>query len=177
MCSPPRLAVQTHLRSPQQDALPFTPFPPKSPLSLPDVCCWDETCSCSCHLYASTDRREKGWQFVLYHMPRGNKALVIRPEFGPLPRALSLSFSLFFKIDLILFFLACAHILGRNLKENHCLALTRRGLLSVPSQRGNHFDHYLCNISDRTHYRSVEATDSYNILSPAHVRSAAVRKF
>ena len=26
---------------PQQDALPFTPFPPKSPLSLPDACCRD----------------------------------------------------------------------------------------------------------------------------------------
>lgn len=49
-CSPPRPAMQTHHCSPQQDALPFTPFPPKSPLSLPDACCWDETCSCSCHL-------------------------------------------------------------------------------------------------------------------------------
>lgn len=41
--SPPprRSAMQTHPCSPQQDALPFSPFPPKSLLSLPDACCRD----------------------------------------------------------------------------------------------------------------------------------------
>lgn len=39
--APPRPAMQTHHCLPQQDALPFTPFPPKSPLSLPDACCRD----------------------------------------------------------------------------------------------------------------------------------------
>lgn len=34
-------AMQTHHCSPQQDALLFSPFPPKSPLSLPDACCLD----------------------------------------------------------------------------------------------------------------------------------------
>lgn len=34
-------AMQTHHCSPQQDALLFSPFPPKSPLSLPDACCSD----------------------------------------------------------------------------------------------------------------------------------------
>lgn len=40
--APPRPATRTQLCSPQRDALPFTPFPPKSRLSLPDACCWDE---------------------------------------------------------------------------------------------------------------------------------------
>lgn len=37
----PRPAMQTHHCLPQQDALPFSPFPPKSLLSLPDACCRD----------------------------------------------------------------------------------------------------------------------------------------
>lgn len=42
-CIPPspRPAMQTHHCLPQQDALPFSPFPPKSLLSLPDACCRD----------------------------------------------------------------------------------------------------------------------------------------
>lgn len=63
------------------------------------------------------------------------------------------------KIYFILFFLACACVLGGNVKQNHCLALTRLDLLSGPKE-GSCFDRYLCNISDSTHDRSVEATDS-----------------
>lgn len=39
-----------------------------------------------------------------------------------------------FFINSIFFFLACACILGGNVKQNHCLALTMLDLLSWPSQ-------------------------------------------
>lgn len=64
-----------------------------------------------------------------------------------------------FFICFILFFLACACVLGGNVKQNHCLALTRVDLLSGPRE-GSCFDRYLCNISDSAHDRSADATGS-----------------
>lgn len=61
------------------------------------------------------------------------------------------------------------------MKQNHCLALTGVDLLSGPRE-GSCFDRYLCNISDSTHDRSVDATGSKNNLFPAHVRLTVLRR-
>lgn len=106
-------------------------------------------------------------------MPRGSKALLIWPEFGPLPQALSFLFSFFFKIYFILFFLACACVLGRNVKRNHCLALTRPDSLSG-CREDSSFDRYLCNILDGPHNRLALAAERKP--SPAHIRLARARE-
>lgn len=79
----------------------------------------------------------------------------------------------FFFIYFILFFLACACVLGRNVKRNHCLALTRLDSLSG-CREGRSFDRYLCNILDGAHNRLALAAERKP--SPAHIRLASREK-
>lgn len=126
--APPRPAMQTHHRSPQQDALPFTPFPPKSPLSLHDACCRDTNVLLL--LSSLSKHRQEGKRLTVCLVPYATWQQSLTDTAGVWATATGSFFLIYF----ILFFLACACVLGGNVKQNHCLALTRLDLLSGLSQ-------------------------------------------
>lgn len=124
LCRPPRPVMQTHHCSPQQDALPLSPFPPKSPLSLPDACCRDTNMLLL--LSSLHKHRYKGKRLTVCLVPYATW----QQSLTDMARVWTTAKGSFKKICFIFFFLACACVLGGNVKQNHCLALTRLDILS-----------------------------------------------
>lgn len=108
--APPRPAMQTHHCSPQQDALPFSPFPPKSPLSLPDACCRDTNMLLL--LSSLSKYREEGKRLTVCLVPYATWQQSLTDMAGVWATAKGSFLAIYF----IFFFLACAYVLGGNVK-------------------------------------------------------------
>lgn len=149
LCSPPRLAVQTHHCSPQQDAPPFTPFPPKSPLSLPDACCRDTNVLLL--LSSLSKHRQEGKRLTVCLVPYATWQQSLTDMAGVWATAkgsfLSILFSSFLHVAVSWVEMWNKITVWPSPGWIYCLG---------PASAGSCFDHYLCNISDSTHDRSSQ---------------------
>lgn len=170
LCSPPRPAKQTHHCSPQQDALSFSPFPPKSPLSLPDACCRDTNVLLL--LSSLSKHRQEGKRLTVCLVPYATwqQSLTDMARVWATAKG-SFFFYLFYALLPCMCLCLGQKCETKSLSGPHQAGFTVMG----PASAGRCFYRYLHNISDSTHDRPVETTDRWNNPYAAHLTFAGMR--